>query len=155
MKYFNGYGITKDGIVYGRWGRPLSQQVNNAGYKCVHIRPDGKNGKYMLVHRLVAMLYIENKGGRPCVNHKNFDRLDNRVSNLEWCTYRENIEHAREGGRFLGCPGKKKVCCPFRVERVRLARSLGQTYEELSRAFLVSRGTIGNILHKKYSYKTS
>ena len=44
----------------------------------------------MQVHRLVAMAYIPNPNGFPCVNHKDENKINNCVGNLEWCTYQYN-----------------------------------------------------------------
>lgn len=55
-------------------------------------------GRTYSVHRLVANAFIPNPQGKPQVNHKNFDRSDNRVENLEWCTDGENTIHSMNSG---------------------------------------------------------
>lgn len=50
--------------------------------------------KYYLVHRLVAMTFIENPNNYRCVNHKDGDTKNNHYTNLEWCTYSYNIKHS-------------------------------------------------------------
>lgn len=50
------------------------------------------------VHRLVALAFLDNHRGCEVVNHIDFDRHNNRVENLEWCTQKENIQHSKAAG---------------------------------------------------------
>tara|TARA_B110000285_G_scaffold188796_1_gene215150 strand:+ start:690 stop:1142 length:453 start_codon:yes stop_codon:yes gene_type:complete len=56
----------------------------------------GQGAKKESVHRLVATLFIPNPKNKPCVNHINGDKRDNRYSNLEWVTHSENEIHSRD-----------------------------------------------------------
>lgn len=60
-----------------------------AGYRFVKIA-----GKNISIHRLVAIAFIPNPENKPCVNHKDFNKLNNSVDNLEWVSYSENNIHA-------------------------------------------------------------
>lgn len=62
-------------------------------YLTVALFKDGKY-KYYRVHRLVAEAFIPNPHNKPQVNHKNANKLDNRVENLEWATAKENTQNA-------------------------------------------------------------
>jgi len=66
-----------------------------------------RNGeKQIFIHRMVAKTFIPNPHNKPSINHINGIKYDNRVENLEWCTQRENILHARNTGLNKGRPGK-------------------------------------------------
>lgn len=70
---------------------------DNSGYLYVGLLKNNKN-KRLRVHRLVAKAFIENKDNLPCINHKDGNKQNNRVDNLEWCTYSHNNQHAYDNG---------------------------------------------------------
>lgn len=71
----------------------LGTKVNRLGYKEVALSKDGKT-KTVLLHRLIAIHFIDNPENLPCVNHINGIKSDNRLENLEWCTRSQNTKHA-------------------------------------------------------------
>lgn len=86
-----------DGRVFDSDWNELSQRSNH-GYSIVSMKTKG-GWKNHLVHRLIAMCFLDNPENKPCVNHKDGDKKNNTVSNLEWCTYSENELHSH---RVLG-----------------------------------------------------
>ena len=76
----------------------LKQNINK-GYKEISLF-NGKTKKIYLVHRLVALHYISNPNNYPCVNHKDEDKTNNTVSNLEYCTYKYNNNYGTRNCRI-------------------------------------------------------
>lgn len=77
-------------------GIVMKQYVHWRGYYIIFLRRPGEKKKKFFVHRLVALAFIENPEDKPIVNHKNGDRKDNRLDNLEWMTDSENVRHGND-----------------------------------------------------------
>ena len=131
------YDITKDGEIINRHsGRHVKPQKNGKGYYRVSI-----GGKLEFVHRLVATKYIPNPNNLPQVNHKDGNKLNNCVDNLEWVTNQQNRDHAvEEKLQIMGedCPWSKLT-----YEQVKFIRNHTElTSPELSKIFNVAASTI-------------
>lgn len=72
--------------------RNLYLKKQNRGYCHVELAKDGIR-KAFTVHRLVAEAFIPNPNNYPTVNHKDEDKTNNAVTNLEWCTHSQNMGH--------------------------------------------------------------
>ena len=92
------YAATVDGRIYSLHSKKfLSDNKKLGDYKAVTLCEDGKR-KEETIHRLIALAFIPNPENKPAVNHKDGNKLNNCVNNLEWCTYQENVQHAMDAG---------------------------------------------------------
>lgn len=88
------YLISDEGEVFSLFSnRLLKLSESKNGYLVVNLRIDGKS-QPRYVHRLVAEVFLPAVEGKPHINHKNANKHDNRIENLEWCTNIENLKHA-------------------------------------------------------------
>ena len=127
------YEVTRDGkIINKHTSREVKPQKNGKGYYRVAI---GK--KLTFVHRLVAEKYIPNPENKPQVNHKDGNKLNNCVDNLEWVTNAENRKHALDNGLHIcgeKCPWSKLTS--EQVDFIRKHTEIPST--EMARTFNIS-----------------
>lgn len=105
---FENYGINKKGDIYSFKRNILLHQGNRGLYKKVCLYKN-KIQYDLYVHRLVALTFLPNPDNLSQVNHKDGNKLNNCVDNLEWCTCSCNVKHAYDAG--LSTPpwkGKKR-----------------------------------------------
>lgn len=74
-------------------GRVLKQRINSGGYCYIGLRKNGTKATFA-IHQLVAQSFVPNPNNKRTVNHIDGNKQNNRVANLEWATYSENLEHA-------------------------------------------------------------
>lgn len=104
VKGYEDYEVDTNGIVYSKKGKPLKYSLNPRGYCIVIFSINGK-AKGFAVHTLVAKQFIYNDNiTKTQVNHKDGNKENNSVENLEWVTPVENVKHSIEvlGNNFSG-----------------------------------------------------
>ncbi|QHJ78708.1 MAG: hypothetical protein [Bacteriophage sp.] len=97
---FPNYEVSEMGQIRNSKGKILKTFTQNSGYEVVSFpKPIVKRSSYKrTVHRLVALSYLPNPDNLPQVNHKDGNKLNNQVSNLEWCSPKLNTRHSIETG---------------------------------------------------------
>lgn len=96
LEEFSNYTVNRYGDIFSFWNttcKKLTPFDRGNGYLAVNLC-NGKIRKTFSVHTIVANTFIENVKNAPCVNHKDGNKLNNAVDNLEWCTYSENSKHS-------------------------------------------------------------
>lgn len=106
---FEKYEVSNLGRVRNvKSGRILKPQLTKNGY-LKHFLYKNNKQKHLLLHRIIATTFIDNPEGKPQVNHIDENKLNNDLSNLEWCTIRENAVHGTRTKRIAEKRSKKVV----------------------------------------------
>lgn len=130
--------------------RIMGLHDNGRGYLNVRLRKDSR-GNVKYIHRLVAETFISNLENKQEVNHKNGDKSDNRVENLEWCSPEENREHAIRTG-LMAFEGENNGMAKFSQQTILELRKefeLGdKTRKELSEKYGISLTHTRSIINK-------
>jgi hypothetical protein len=102
IKDYEKYIISNKGDIYIKETmQKMGTYLSNNGYLRIGLTKDNKKTNF-LVHRLVAISYLENIDNKIQVNHINGIKTDNRLDNLEWATMEENMQHAYKNGLMKG-----------------------------------------------------
>ncbi|AIY85357.1 helix-turn-helix domain of resolvase family protein (plasmid) [Clostridium baratii str. Sullivan] len=141
------YLIDEDGRIYSTiTNKYLKTSINRKGYEGIKL-----NKKSYRIHRLVAITYIENPNNLPQVNHKDGDKSNNNVSNLEWCTNGENQLHAFATGLNKAKKPKNRSLTDLQADEIRKEYLTSNTSQrKLAIKYNVSKTTIADILNCRY-----
>lgn len=146
--------IGKNGGVVNRGGLILKpSQQGRTKHQRVMLFKNGKRKSY-LIHRLVAQAFIPNPENLPLINHKDCDPTNNHISNLEWCTAKQNSIHAYQNGRWIppNQKGSANSNCIFTDDDIKQIRKLHESIgscAEIARQYKVNPKTINQIVNRK------
>lgn len=132
-------------------GRIRAFSKNSQGYLSIHM---GKNGEThrAYVHRLVAIVFIPTNNNAPQVNHKDGNKSNNHVGNLEWCSASENCTHAVKQRLYETAKGERSGTAKLTEENVREIRrlaALGYMHKDIAINFPVGRKAITKIVNRQ------
>lgn len=154
IKGFEGrYTISNLGVVRSLLTNKIMKlNITKFGYARVSLRlPKSRDYKTYFIHRLVALNFLENKNNLPEVNHKDSNRLNNKLNNLEWCTKEYNIKysftHGNASNKGLRNPNSKLN--EFDVKAIRNLHKTNRFYNtQIAKIFNVSSSSIDNIINE-------
>lgn len=121
---FNGlcYKVYKDGSIFGKKGK-LKTRLNKDGYLVVTLGRDKRTVK--TVHRIVAELFIPNPDNLMEVNHKDCNRKNANINNLEWISRKDNVRYSSDQGKYSDSKkGFKNGKSTYTIEEVLRMREL-------------------------------
>lgn len=149
---FNNYYATTSGEIYSTKGispRLMKQNLDTSKYYRIQLKVDGK-AKSCLVHRLLAITFIPNPDNLPQVNHIDGNKLNNSLSNLEWCSHSHNQKHAYKTGlnSSVGESNNRSLLNEKVVIEIYNKLLDGARISELCKFYNVKSGTIGSIKDK-------
>ena len=133
------YIVTKDGLIYSISHNKYISQRDNAGYNYVTLYNNTGLSKDFSIHYLVATLYIANPNNFPMNNHKNHNRNNNSIENLEWVTYSDNMIHF----------GKKNGKSVIKLDKDNNVIKIYPTIKEASEKNGITPSNITNVCNGK------
>ena len=148
------YKITEEGRLFSvRKQRFLTPSISpNSGYLRIGLYKDSKV-KYDAIHRIVAVAFVPNPENKPCVNHKDGNKLNNHYLNLEWCTHSENTQHMLKTGlktNFIcGEVSNLSKLTEEQVLEIRSLSEIGYTQKEISEQFNIHQSLVSCIKNRK------
>lgn len=143
--------VTRRGSIAGRI---KSNCAGTHGYVLASMSLHGVDHR-VGVHQLVASAFIPNPENKRCVNHKNGNRADNHVENLDWMTHQENSQHAVKGKSWAQKRRRGSAHCGAKITEaivldIRCRAALGVMLKDIAQEVGVHPSTISSIVSRRY-----
>lgn len=143
------YSVTEDGKVwshiYNKW---LKLSLGKVGYYTVTLYHN-MEFKKLYIHRLVAITYLNNNNNLAYVNHMDGNKLNNNITNLEWCSAADNNKHAHKIG--LNYISKSNRIEASRTAKEKFSKIVLDTqtgiFYNSAREAAIAKGINSNTLH--------
>lgn len=158
------YSISTEGRIKSHFHNAFLRPADNGkGYKFVWLNKNGRRERFY-VHRLVALVFIPNPQNKPQINHKDCNRSNNYVENLEWVDNYEQMQHASRNGKLHSSDFQKQQTSiansgtkshlskltDINVREIRdIKKKTGLSNIKIADMFGVNRETIGYIIRCK------
>lgn len=130
--YENIYDVSNYGNVYShRLKRNLKLSTDKLGYIRIGLqKTNRKDVRKFYVHRLVAEAFIPNKDDKSFINHKDENKKNNCVNNLEWCTHKENMNYGTRNKR-IALANKNSIYLSKKIKCI----TTGEIFDSMNDAF--------------------
>lgn len=136
----NGYSVRSERII-----KPMLSQGYLVLYLCV-----GGNKRRWRVHKLIANAFLDNPKGLPIINHRDGNKINNIVSNLEWISHQDNTRHAHMMGLKKNSYGK--MIDKSKLMTLINLNEMGYSQCSLAKIFDMSQSTISRAINLKRKY---
>ncbi|KKN85457.1 hypothetical protein LCGC14_0277760 [marine sediment metagenome] len=152
IKGFENYLIEDSGKIFSLFrNKCLKPLPTNWGYYRVGLRKQNKT-HYKYISRLVAEAFISNPDNKPQINHKDGNKFNNNVSNLEWVTQSENMQHAIALGLWKRSPNSGMKPIPVNVYDYKTGKLLSThpSMSDAARSYGLQLQNAHKVLQGKY-----
>lgn len=154
---FERFEVSTDGQIRNvKTARIYKTYINHEGYKQICVSLGSRNKKRVFkIHKAIAETFIPNLDNKPVVNHKDGNKQNNYVANLEWTTCSENVRHAYDNGLAKAKQGVDNPWAKLTNEDVVYIREHYVPYDSLygaralGRKFNVNKNTIRDVANGK------
>lgn len=152
IEEFPDYTASIDGRIWSKKSKKYMKTfISHSGYRIATLYKTGIGMKKVSLHRLLAKVFIPNPENKIWINHKDGNKLNNSLENLEWCTPSENNKHAYDSGLNIAKKGEAHYSSKLtNRQREEILKLYGvESQKQISKQYGVSTTTIHELFKSK------